>query len=163
MLFKESKDCKEDLSVAAGRSSIVDALLLFVLRRPMTVARLLVQWAGCRAELGLLTLFGHRFTVIDAIAIPVIMAVAVDGAFWYSVSSRSRRVRRLFLVAMVTTVGAVSLPCSPSVLNAVWLVMIVGILLDWFVAGYVLERSRLLTRNHRVHPRKPRRSCFRPL
>ena len=84
------------------------------------------------------------------------MAVAVDGAFWYSVSSRSKEeVRRLLLVAMVTTVGAVSLALFSPIRaqRGLALVMIIGILLDWFVTRYVLERSYLLIR--RAPPRSP--------
>ena len=170
MLFKESEGiAKEDLSVVLPvAAALLTALLLFVLRRPMTVAKTLGSVGlVVAAELGLLTLFGHRFTVIDAIAIPIIMAVAVDGAFWYSVSSRSKEeVRRLLLVAMVTTVGAVSLALFSPIRaqRGLALVMIIGILLDWFVTRYVLERSYLLIRRApRVHPRKPHRSYFRPL
>lgn len=159
MLFKESeKIAKEDLSVVLpAAAALLTALLLIVLRRPTTVAKTFGSVGlVVAAELGLLTLFGHRFTVIDAIAIPIIMAVAVDGAFWYSVSSRSKmEVRRLLLVAMVTTIGAVSLALLSPIRaqRGLALVMIIGIFLDWFVTRYVLERSYLATR--RTPPRPP--------
>ena len=170
MLFKESEGiAKEDLSVVLPvAAALLTALLLFVLRRPMTVAKTLGSVGlVVAAELGLLTLFGHRFTVIDAIAIPIIMAVAVDGAFWYSVSSRSKEeVRRLLLVAMVTTVGAVSLALFSPIRaqRGLALVMIIGIFLDWFVTRYVLEHSYLATR--RAPPRPPAKAsplAFSPI
>ena len=62
------------------------------------------------AELGVLAALGFEFSVLDGIALPIIMGVAVDGAFWYSRSSRERDdVRSMLFVAMITTVAAVSL------------------------------------------------------
>jgi hypothetical protein len=159
MLFKESEEiAKDDLSIVLPvAAALLTTILLFVLRRPMTVAKTLGSVGlVVAAELGLLTLFGHRFTVIDAIAIPIIMAVAVDGAFWYSVSSRSKaEVRRLLLVAMVTTIGAVSLALFSPIRaqRGLALVMIIGIFLDWFVTRYVMEGVYLATR--RAPPRPP--------
>ena len=42
------------------------------------------------AVIGFLQIFGYQFSVIDGIAIPIIMGVAVDGAFWYKSSSKSK-------------------------------------------------------------------------
>jgi hypothetical protein len=159
MLFKESEEiAKDDLSIVLPvAAALLTTILLFVLRRPMTVAKTLGSVGlVVAAELGVLTLFGHRFTVIDAIAIPIIMAVAVDGAFWYSVSSRSKaEVRRLLLVAMVTTIGAVSLALFSPIRaqRGLAMVMIIGIFLDWFVTRYVMEGVYLATRQ--APPRPP--------
>ena len=43
------------------------------------------------AEIGILSAASVQISIIDAIAFPIILAVAVDGAFWYCKSSRSRR------------------------------------------------------------------------
>ena len=94
------------------------------------------------AEFGILSALGFEFSVIDGIALPIIMGVAVDGAFWYSRSSRNREeVRSMLFIAMVTTVAAVSLAIFSPIRaqRSLGLVMAIGIVLDWVVTRYVLE------------------------
>ena len=105
------------------------------------------------AELGLLSLFGFEFSVLDGIALPIIMGVAVDGAYWYSRSSRNRdEVRSMLFVAMVTTVGAVSLALFSPIRaqRSLGLVMAIGIILDWVMTRYLLEDFYLRRRNVRI-------------
>ena len=94
------------------------------------------------AELGLLSLFDFEFSVLDGIALPIIMGVAVDGAYWYSRSSRNRdEVRGMLFVAMITTVAAVSLALFSPIRaqRSLGLVMAIGIILDWVMTRYLLE------------------------
>ena len=94
------------------------------------------------AELGLLSLFDFEFSVLDGIALPIIMGVAVDGAYWYSRSSRNRdEVRSMLFVAMITTVAAVSLALFSPIRaqRSLGLVMAIGIILDWVMTRYLLE------------------------
>ena len=94
------------------------------------------------AELGLLSLFNFEFSVLDGIALPIIMGVAVDGAYWYSRSSRNRdEVRSMLFVAMITTVAAVSLALFSPIRaqRSLGLVMAIGIILDWVMTRYLLE------------------------
>ena len=104
------------------------------------------------AELGALAALGFEFSVLDGIALPIIMGVAVDGAFWYSRSSRERdEVRRMLFVAMITTVAAVSLALFSPIRaqRSLGLVMAIGIILDWVMTRYVLEEFFLKRRNIR--------------
>ncbi len=101
------------------------------------------------AELGLLSLFNFEFSVLDGIALPIIMGVAVDGAYWYSRSSRNRdEVRSMLFVAMVTTVAAVSLALFSPIRaqRSLGLVMAIGIILDWMMTRYLLEEFFLKRR-----------------
>ena len=94
------------------------------------------------AEVGALAALGFKFSVLDGIALPIIMGVAVDGAFWYSRSSRDREeVRSMLFVAMVTTIAAVSLALFSPIRaqRSLGLVMAIGIFLDWVLTRYVLE------------------------
>ena len=94
------------------------------------------------AEVGALAALGFEFSVLDGIALPIIMGVAVDGAFWYSRSSRDREeVRSMLFVAMVTTIAAVSLALFSPIRaqRSLGLVMAIGIFLDWVLTRYVLE------------------------
>ena len=94
------------------------------------------------AEFGILSALGFEFSIIDGIALPIIMGVAVDGAFWYSKSSRNREeVRSMLFIAMITTVAAVSLAIFSPIRaqRSLGLVMAIGIVLDWVVTRYVLE------------------------
>ena len=94
------------------------------------------------AEVGALVALGFEFSVLDGIALPIIMGVAVDGAFWYSRSSRDREeVRSMLFVAMVTTIAAVSLALFSPIRaqRSLGLVMAIGIFLDWVLTRYVLE------------------------
>jgi len=101
------------------------------------------------AELGALAALGFEFSVLDGIALPIIMGVAVDGAFWYSRSSRERdEVRSMLFVAMITTVAAVSLALFSPIRaqRSLGLVMAIGIILDWVLTRYVLEEFYLARR-----------------
>ena len=92
--------------------------------------------------MGALAALGFEFSVLDGIALPIIMGVAVDGAFWYSRSSRDREeVRSMLFVAMVTTIAAVSLALFSPIRaqRSLGLVMAIGIFLDWVLTRYVLE------------------------
>ena len=106
------------------------------------------------AEAGFISALGFDISIIDAIAFPIILAVAVDGAFWYCKSSRSRdEVRSILLIALVTTLAAVSLSLfSPiKAQRSLGLVMMLGIFLDWLLTRYVLEEFYLSRRksNHK--------------
>ena len=94
------------------------------------------------AEIGALAALGFEFSVLDGIALPIIMGVAVDGAFWYSRSSRDRtEVRSMLFVAMITTVAAVSLALFSPIRaqRSLGLIMAIGIILDWVMTRYLLE------------------------
>ena len=113
------------------------------------------------AELGALAALGFEFSVLDGIALPIIMGVAVDGAFWYSRSSRGREeVRRMLFVAMITTVAAVSLALFSPIRaqRSLGLVMAIGIVLDWVLTRYVLEDFYLKRRV--LQEEKPNESPF---
>ena len=102
------------------------------------------------AEMGILAAFGYEFSVLDGIALPIIMGVAVDGAFWYSRSSRNQEeVRGMLFVAMVTTVAAISLALFSPIRaqRSLAFVMAIGIILDWLVTRYVLEEFYLKRRS----------------
>ena len=114
------------------------------------------------AELGILSLFGVAISVIDAVALPIIMGVAVDGAFWYCRSSRKRdEVRRMLLVAMLTTVSAVSLAFFSPIRaqRTLALVMVLGLILDWLLTRFILEDFYLSRRSEEsLVDRTPMRS-----
>jgi len=114
------------------------------------------------AELGILSLFGVAISVIDAVALPIIMGVAVDGAFWYCRSSRKRdEVRRMLLVAMLTTVSAVSLAFFSPIRaqRTLALVMVLGLIFDWLLTRFILEDFYLSRRSEEsLVDRTPMRS-----
>ena len=98
------------------------------------------------AEFGFMSAMGYNFSVIDGVAIPIIFAVAVDGAFWYSRTGREKNeVRNMLLLAMLTTIAAISLALFSQIKaqRSLALVMMVGIILDWLVTRYVLENFYL--------------------
>jgi len=103
------------------------------------------------AELGILSAIGFTISIIDVIAIPIIMGVAVDGAFWYCKSSRKREeVRSMLLIAMITTVSAISLSLISPIRaqRSLAVVMIIGIILDWVVTRFLLENFYLSKRKY---------------
>ena len=94
------------------------------------------------STVSILTIAGHQFSIVDGIALPIVMGVAVDGAFWYCRSSRSRdEVRQMLFVAMMTTIAAVMLAIISPILiqRSLGLVMATGILLSWAVSRFILE------------------------
>jgi predicted RND superfamily exporter protein len=158
MLFAKSKTVAEDdLKFVLFPSIIIlAAVMMFALRDLQIVAVTLggVGLAIC-AEAGLLSALGFTFSVIDGIALPIILAVAVDGAFWYCKSSRKREeVRSMLLMALGTTLAAISLSLfSPiKAQRSLALVMAIGIILCWAITRYVLEdiylRKRAEIDNH---------------
>ena len=145
MLFAKSKTVAEDdlKSVLFPSIIILTAVMMFALRDLQIVAATLggVGLAIC-AEAGLLSTFGFTFSIIDGIALPIILAVAVDGAFWYCKSSRKREeVRSMLLMALGTTLAAISLSLfSPiKAQRSIALVMSIGIILCWIITRFVLE------------------------
>jgi len=145
MLFAKSKTVAEDdLKFVLFPSIIIlAAVMMFALRDLQIVAATLggVGLAIC-AEAGLLSALGFTFSVIDIIAFPIILAVAVDGAFWYCKSSRKREeVRSMLLMALGTTLAAISLSFfSPiKAQRSLAVVMAIGIILCWVITRYVLE------------------------
>jgi hypothetical protein len=162
MLFAKSKTVAEDdLKFVLFPSIIIlAAVMMFALRDLQIVAVTLggVGLAIC-AEAGLLSALGFTFSVIDGIALPIILAVAVDGAFWYCKSSRKREeVRSMLLMALGTTLAAISLSLfSPiKAQRSLALVMAIGIILCWVITRYVLEdlflRKRAEIDNHSTLP-----------
>lgn len=145
MLFKEAERvAKQDLSqILPVTALILFALLLLFLRDfKSTVVTLGSVILVVAAVMGSLQVLGYQFSVIDGIAIPIIMGVAVDGAFWYKSSRKPKHeVRNILLLAMATTVAAISLALfSPiKAQRGLALVMIFGIVLDWALTRYVLE------------------------
>ena len=145
MLFKESEYiAKQDLSNILPITAIIlfGLMLLFFRDLKVTIVTLGSVILVVAAVIEFLQLFGYQFSVIDGIAIPIIMGVAVDGAFWYKSSNKSKHeVREILLLAMATTVAAISLALfSPiKAQRGLALVMITGIVLDWILTRYVLE------------------------
>ncbi len=145
MLFAKTTEIAEnDVEVIIVPSIILLAgLLTFGLRDPIIAAGTLAGIAlVVGAEAGFLSLIGFQFSVIDIVALPIIMGVAVDGAFWYCKSSRTREeVRKMLLIAMLTTVAAVSFALfSPiKAQQSLAVVMIIGIILNWIFTRFVLE------------------------
>ncbi len=145
MMFNKSRKIAEhDMNyILLPSLLLLGAMLAIGLRDPMVAA---VTIGGVvlviTAELGILSAFGMTFSIIDAIALPIIMGVAVDGAFWYSRSSRNRdEVRTMLFVAMMTTSAAVSLALFSPIRaqRSLALVMVLGIVLDWMVTRFLLE------------------------
>ena len=145
MMFNKSRKIAEhDMNyILLPSLLLLGAMLAIGLRDPMVAA---VTIGGVvlviTAELGILSAFGMTFSIIDAIALPIIMGVAVDGAFWYSRSSRNRdEGRTMLFVAMMTTSAAVSLALFSPIRaqRSLALVMVLGIVLDWMVTRFLLE------------------------
>ena len=145
MLFKKAeKIAEDDLNKILIPSILILFIFLFVGLRSFKSTMLTLGGVGLVlvAEIGLLSSLGHKFSVIDGIAIPIIMGVAVDGAFWYTHSSKDKHhIRKILFIAMITTVAAVSIALFSQIKaqRSLALVMIIGIVLDWLVTRYVLE------------------------
>ena len=145
MMYGKAKAiAEEDLKFVIIPSIFLLGAMLTIGLRDWRTAAATVGGVGLviGAELGALAAFGFEFSVLDGIALPIIMGVAVDGAFWYSRSSRDREeVRSMLFVAMVTTIAAVSLALFSPIRaqRSLGLVMAVGIFLDWVMTRYVLE------------------------
>ncbi len=145
MLFAKSKTVAEDdLKFILLPSIIILAVVMMFALKDLQIAVATLGGVGlviC-AEAGLLSALGFTFSIIDIIALPIILAVAVDGAFWYCKSSRKREeVRSMLLMALGTTLAAISLSMfSPiKAQRSLALVMAIGIVLDWIITRYVLE------------------------
>jgi predicted RND superfamily exporter protein len=153
MLFQKSKEMAEnDFQVILPMTLILLSLILFFWMRDFLLTAVTLGGVAlviC-SEIGFLSLIGFDFSIIDAIAIPIIMGVAVDGVFWYCKSSRNKEeVRNMLFIAMVTTIAAVSLAIfSPILANrSIGLVMAIGIFLDWLVTRFLLEEFYLSRRS----------------
>lgn len=153
MLFKEAEViAKEDLNNILPIAAILLTAILLLFFKDLKVTITTISSVGLvvTSTIGFLGLFGYNFTVIDAIAIPIIMGIAVDGVFWYKTSNKSREeARSILLLAMATTIAAVSLALfSPiKAQRGLALVMIIGIFLDWVFTRYVLEDFFINSRN----------------
>ena len=153
MMYGKAKAiAEEDLKFVIIPSIFILGAMLTIGLRDWRTAAATVGGVGLviAAELGALAAFGFEFSVLDGIALPIIMGVAVDGAFWYSRSSRDREeVRSMLFVAMVTTIAAVSLALFSPIRaqRSLGLVMAIGIILDWVLTRYVLEDFYLMRRN----------------
>ena len=145
MLFAKSKTLAESelKGVMIPLAILLVSALCIGLRDPLVaVVTLGSATLVVGAEMGIMSMFGYTFSVIDGIAVPIIMGVAVDGAFWYCRSSHDvEKVRKMLFVAMLTTIAAVSLALfSPlRAQRSLALVMVIGIFLDWLITRYVLE------------------------
>jgi hypothetical protein len=145
MLYGRAKAiAEEDLKFVMIPSIFILAAMLTIGLRNWKTAAATIGGVGLviGAELGALAALGFEFSILDGIALPIIMGVAVDGAFWYSRSSRNREeVRSMLFVAMVTTIAAVSLALFSPIRaqRSLGLVMAIGIFLDWVLTRYVLE------------------------
>ena len=152
MLFQKSKEMAEnDFQVILPMTLILLSLILFFWMRDILLTAVTLGGATlviC-TEIGFLTLIGFDFSILDGIAIPIILGVAVDGTFWYCKSSRNKEeVRNMLFIAMITTIAAVSIAIfSPIRANrSIALIMAVGIFLDWLLTRFVLEEFYLSRR-----------------
>lgn len=154
MLFQKSKGIAEnDLNSVLIPSVFILIVVMYLIIRDIKVCAVTLSSVGLiiAAEIGIMSIANIPLSIIDAIAFPIILAVAVDGAFWYCKSSRSREeVRSVLLLAMVTTLAAVSLSLfSPiKAQNSLALIMIIGVFLDWLVTRFVLEEFYMSRRNN---------------
>ncbi len=154
MLFaKAQKIAEDDLSSLLIPSLIFLILILTIGLQDWKISSVTIGSVSLIifAEIGILSSIGFTISIVDAIAIPIIMGVAVDGAFWYCKSSRKREeVRSMLLIAMITTVTAVSLALfSPiKAQRSLALIMIIGIVFDWVVTRFVLEDFYLSRRKN---------------
>ena len=153
MMYGKAKAiAEEDLKFVIIPSIFLLGAMLTIGLRDWRVAAATVGGVGlviC-AEAGALAAVGFEFSILDGIALPIIMGVAVDGAFWYSRSSRNKEeVRSMLFVAMITTVAAVSLALFSPIRaqRSLGLVMAIGIILDWVMTRYVLEDFYLSRRS----------------
>ena len=167
MLFQKSKEMAEnDFQVILPMTIILLSLILFFWMRDFLLTAVTLGGVAlviC-SEIGFLSLIGFDFSILDGIAIPIIMGVAVDGAFWYCKSSRNKEeVRSMLFIAMITTIAAVSLAIfSPIRANrSIALVMAIGIFLDWLVTRFLLEEfylsrrssnNPISTKSPKIHP-----------
>jgi predicted RND superfamily exporter protein len=153
MLFQKAKVVAEDdLTSILIPSVLFLSLVMYLVIRDWKISMITLGSVGLiiTAEAGLISALGFDISIIDAIAFPIILAVAVDGAFWYCKSSRSKdEVRSILLIALVTTLAAVSLSLfSPiKAQRSLGLVMMIGIFLDWLFTRFVLEDFYLSRRN----------------
>ena len=153
MLFQKSKNVAEnDLNSIAIPSGIILIGVMYLIIRDWRICAVTLGSVGfvIAAQIGILSIANIQISIIDAIAFPIILAVAVDGAFWYCKSSRTRdEVRSLLLLAMITTLSAVSLSLfSPiKAQNTLALMMIIGIFMDWLLTRFVLEDFYLSRRS----------------
>tara|TARA_B110000438_G_scaffold240641_1_gene239391 strand:- start:686 stop:2860 length:2175 start_codon:yes stop_codon:yes gene_type:complete len=164
MMYGKAKEiAEEDLKfIIIPSIFILGAMLTIGLRDWRTAAATLggVILVIC-AEVGALAALGFEFSILDGIALPIIMGVAVDGAFWYSRSSRDRdEVRSMLYVAMITTIAAVSLALFSPIRaqRSLGLVMAIGIILDWVLTRFVLEDFYLSRRSVQDGGGKPPQS-----
>jgi len=154
MLFaKAQKVAEDDLSTLFIPSLLLLILILTLGLQDWKISSITLGSVTLiiLAEIGLLSAFDFTFSIVDAIAIPIIMGVAVDGAFWYCKSSRKKEeVRSMLLIAMITTVSAISLALlSPiKAQRSLALIMIIGIIFDWIVTRFVLEEYYLSKRKN---------------
>ena len=145
LLFGVAKEtAEEDLRAVMIPSFILLLGLLWFGLRDLVIASATLAGVGVvmLSTVSILTIAGHQFSIIDGIALPIVMGVAVDGAFWYCRSSRSRdEVRQMLFVAMMTTIAAVMLAIISPILiqRSLGLVMATGILLSWAVSRFILE------------------------
>ena len=153
MMYGKAKAiAEEDLKFVILPSIFILGAMLTIGLRDWRTAAATIGGVGlviC-AEFGALAALDFEFSVLDGIALPIIMGVAVDGAFWYSRSSRDRdEVRSMLFLAMVTTVAAVSLSLFSPIRaqRSLGLVMAIGIILDWVLTRYVLEDFYLSRRS----------------
>ena len=153
MMYGKAKAiAEEDLKFVILPSIFILGAMLTIGLRDWRTAAATIGGVGlviC-AEFGALAALNFEFSVLDGIALPIIMGVAVDGAFWYSRSSRDRdEVRSMLFLAMVTTVAAVSLSLFSPIRaqRSLGLVMAIGIILDWVLTRYVLEDFYLSRRS----------------
>mgnify|MGYP001208883710 CR=1 FL=1 len=145
MLFAKSKViAKNDLTNVLIPAIFVLTLVMMAILREWKITAVTLASVGvvvC-AEVGLLTVLDKQLSIIDGIAFPIVLAVAVDGAFWYCKSSRTRdEVRSILFMALVTTIAAISLAFfSPiKAQRSLALVMCLGVFLSWLVTRFVLE------------------------
>ena len=152
MLFSKTTEiAQNDVSTIIIPSIIVLGLLLTIGLRDPVIALGTLSGIGLVVctEVGILNAFGFQLSVIDIVALPIIMGVAVDGAFWYCKSSRTRdEVRRMLLIAMLTTVAAVSIALFSPIRaqRSLSFVMAIGIILNWIFTRFVLEEFYLMRR-----------------
>ena len=93
MLFQKAKVVAEDdLTSILIPSVLFLSLVMYLVIRDWKISMITLGSVGLiiTAEAGLISALGFDISIIDAIAFPIILAVAVDGAFWYCKSSRSK-------------------------------------------------------------------------
>lgn len=156
MLFgKAQKIAQDDISSLLIPSVLLLIIILSIGLKDLKTSIITISSVGLivLALIGLLSTFDFTISIVDTIAIPIIMGVAVDGAFWYCKSSRKKEeVRKILLVAMVTTVSAISLALFSPIRaqRSLALIMIIGIILDWIFTRYILENYYLSKRKNNI-------------